>query len=113
MPGAENLRDCKSLTKLLSRQKDEARLYGAICAAPAVVLQAHQLLANLRATCHPNFIDYLENQESVEERVDIDGKCITSRGPGTAMEFALKLVAILYGREKAQEVAEPMLFNTD
>lgn len=113
MPGAENLRDCKPLIQLLLKQKNAARLYGAICAAPAVVLQTHRLLDNLQATCHPNFTGYLVNQEAVEKRVVVDGQCITSRGPGTAMEFSLKLVEILYGREKAQEVAAPMLFKTD
>jgi 4-methyl-5(b-hydroxyethyl)-thiazole monophosphate biosynthesis len=39
----------------------------------------------------------------------VDGTCVTSRGPGTALEFALKLVELLYGKEKAEEVAAPMV----
>ena len=109
MPGAEHLRDSKGLTALLVRQKDEGRLYGAICAAPAVVLQHHGLLGDRRATCHPNFTHLLENPEAVESRVVVDETCITSRGPGTALEFALKLVELLLGPEKAEEVAQPML----
>ena len=109
MHGAEHLRDSKELTALLIRQKDEGRLYGAICAAPAVVLQHHDLLGGRRATCHPNFTHLLENTEAVESRVVVDETCITSRGPGTALEFALKLVELLLGPEKAEEVAQPML----
>jgi putative intracellular protease/amidase len=45
----------------------------------------------------------------VEGRVVVDGTCVTSRGPGTALEFALKLVELLYGEDKAREVAEPMV----
>jgi putative intracellular protease/amidase len=45
----------------------------------------------------------------VDARVVVDGTCVTSRGPGTALEFALKLVELLYGEDKAREVAEPMV----
>ncbi len=44
-----------------------------------------------------------------EDRVVIDGSLVTSRGPGTALEFALQLVALLYDDQKASEVAEPMV----
>jgi 4-methyl-5(b-hydroxyethyl)-thiazole monophosphate biosynthesis len=109
MPGAERLRDSKDLETILSRQKKEERFYGAICASPAVVLQHHGLLDQCRATCHPSFVGQLENSDLVESRVAVDGTCVTSRGPGTALEFALKLVELLYGEEKAQEVAAPMV----
>ena len=109
MPGAEHLRDSKELETILRNQKQEERLYGAICASPAVVLQHHGLLDQRRATCHPNFVGELKNTDLVESRVAVDGTCVTSRGPGTALEFALKLVEMLYGEEKAQEVAAPMV----
>jgi 4-methyl-5(b-hydroxyethyl)-thiazole monophosphate biosynthesis len=109
IPGAEHLRDSKELEAILKRQKEEERLYGAICASPAVVLQHHGLLDQRLATSHPSFVDHLENTASVESRVVVDGTCVTSRGPGTALEFALKLVELLYGVEKAEEVAAPMV----
>jgi 4-methyl-5(b-hydroxyethyl)-thiazole monophosphate biosynthesis len=109
MPGAEHLRDSKDLEEILKRQAREGRWYAAICAAPAVVLQHHGLLAGRRATCHPNFVSRLENTDAVESRVVTDGRCITSRAPGTAIEFALKLVEVLYGEEKVSEVARPMV----
>ncbi len=108
MPGAENLRDSPELTSLLKKQKEEQRYHAAICAAPAVVFQSHGLISG-KATCHPNFTEQLSNQEEVNSRVVVDGMCITSRGPGTALEFALKLVEILYDQEKMEEVAAPML----
>ena len=109
MPGAEHLRNSKELERILTQQKDQGRLYGAICAAPAVVFQHHGLLDQRQATCHPNFVKYLEKMDSVESRVVVDGNCVTSRGPGTALEFALKLVELLYGEDKAREVAAPMV----
>jgi 4-methyl-5(b-hydroxyethyl)-thiazole monophosphate biosynthesis len=109
MPGAEHLRDSAALEGLLRRQREAGRFYGAICASPAVVLHHHGLLRGRRATCHPAFVDQLGNTEAVDSRVVVDGPCVTSRGPGTALEFALKLVEILFGEEKAREVAGPML----
>ena len=109
MPGAEHLRDSKELEAMLKRQKEQERYYGAICASPAVVLQHHGLIDQRLATSHPSFVGHLENTESVESRVVVDGTCVTSRGPGTALEFALKLVELLYGEEKAMEVAAPMV----
>ena len=109
MPGAEHLRDSLDLTGLLKRQHREGRFYAAICASPAVVLRHHGLLSSRHATCHPAFSEQMENKNSLNFRVVVDGNCITSRGPGTALEFALKLVEILYGKEKAAEVGLPMV----
>jgi 4-methyl-5(b-hydroxyethyl)-thiazole monophosphate biosynthesis len=111
MPGAEHLRDSMELVNMLKNQRREGRLYGAICASPAVVFQHHGLLEGRQATTHPGFADRLDSLESVESRVVLDGNCITSRGPGTALEFALKLVELLFGKQKAEEVARPMLFT--
>ena len=109
VPGAQNLRDSADLTELLKKQADAGGFFGAICASPAVVLQAHGLLAGRQATSHPAFSDQLEPNESIESRVVVDGACITSRGPGTALEFALTLVERLYGEEKARAVGVPMV----
>jgi 4-methyl-5(b-hydroxyethyl)-thiazole monophosphate biosynthesis len=109
MPGAEHLRDSVELIDMLKKQKKEGRLYAAICASPAIVLQHHGLLKGKKATCHPNHVQRLENKEAVESRVVKDGNCITSQGPGTAIEFSLKLVELLFGAEKAREVADSMI----
>jgi protein deglycase len=109
MPGAAHLRDSSVLEALLRRQHREGRLYAAICAAPVVVLQHHGLLAGRRATCHPSVADRLQNAEALASRVVVDGNCVTSRGPGTAVEFALQLIEVLFGEDKAREVAEHAL----
>ncbi|MCB2146371.1 MAG: DJ-1/PfpI family protein [Deltaproteobacteria bacterium] len=109
IPGAEHLRDSADLTCILKRQQEEKRLYGAICASPAVVLEHHGLLKGRQATCHPGFVDRLATRDRVNARVVVDGNCLTSRGPGTAVEFALTLVERLYGKHKREEVAAPMV----
>lgn len=109
MPGAERLRDSQELAEMLKRQVRQGRLYGAICASPAVVLGHHGLLSQKKATCHPALADKLKCGQMLESKVVVDGNCVTSRGPATAIDFALKLVEVLYGSEKAKEVGEPML----
>ena len=111
MPGAENLRDSKELTQMLKKQHDEGRLYAAICASPAVILKHHDLIGSRRATCYPSFTDSLDNKESINSRVVVDGQCITSKGPGTAIEFSLKLVEQLFGKDKAAEIANDMVVS--
>jgi protein deglycase len=108
IPGAENLRNSAILAELLIEQNNNNRLYGAICASPAVVLEHHGLLAGKKATCHPHFVDRLSSREHAGEKVIIDQNCITSRGAGTSIEFGLELLGILMGEEKMREVAAGM-----
>ncbi|TMW56782.1 hypothetical protein Poli38472_006792 [Pythium oligandrum] len=109
LPGATNLRDSSVLIDLLKKQKQEDKLYGAICAAPAVVLYPHGLLPS-PATGYPGSEKDLEAIDfKKDERVVVTGKCVTSQGPGTAMEMGVKLVELLCGKEKAVQVAKGLL----
>lgn len=77
----------------------------AICAAPAVLAEAG-LLAGKSATSYPGFVDKM-NLPTVAYKNDPvvrDGKVITSRGPGTAMDFALELIEVLAGKAQRDEV---------
>ena len=62
MPGAQALHDSQHLAQLLREQKESGRLVAAICAAPAVVLQAQGLLEGVAATSHPGFVEKLADQ---------------------------------------------------
>ncbi|PKA46041.1 Protein DJ-1 like B [Apostasia shenzhenica] len=112
MPGAASLRDCGLLENLVKKHVEKGGLYAAICAAPAVALGSWGLLKGLKATCYPSFMDQIPaDATKMESRVVIDGSAVTSRGPGTALEFALTLVEKLYGKEKADEVAGPLVMR--
>jgi 4-methyl-5(b-hydroxyethyl)-thiazole monophosphate biosynthesis len=106
LPGAEHLRDSKTLIDMLKKQKQSGRLYAAICASPAVALAPHGLLDDKQATGYPGTQDKLP--KPLDRRVVADGNCITSQGPGTALEFAIELVRQLFDDAKARHVAEPM-----
>lgn len=108
IPGAENLRNSKTLATILKKQQAADKLYGAICASPAVVLQHHGLLEGKKATCHPLFIADLSAGQATTDNVVFDQNCVTSRGAGTAVDFGLELVGILMGEEKKREVAKGM-----
>jgi protein deglycase len=112
MPGAEHLRDSAELIELLRKQKQAGRLYAAICAAPAVALRPHGLIEKVRVTCFPGLQNKLDSTYLSKERVVVDGNCVTSQGPATAIEFALKLVELLFGSAKAKEVGTAMLVRT-
>ncbi|RLB89533.1 MAG: DJ-1 family protein [Deltaproteobacteria bacterium] len=113
IPGARNLRDSKDLEILLKKQAEQQKYYGAICAAPAVVLHHYGLVTPGRVTCHPGFAGQIDNGNIVEANVVVDGNCITSRGAGTACEFALNLVELLYSEEKKKEVAQGLALMLD
>ncbi len=109
MPGAEHLRDCAPLIEMLKAQRAAGKLYAAICASPAVVLAPHGLLDGKKATGYPSLQDKLPALGN--GRVVVDGNCITSQGPATAMEFAVELVRHLFGDEKAQQIAGGLLME--
>ncbi|KAH9722913.1 protein DJ-1 [Citrus sinensis] len=110
MPGATNLKESEVLETIVKKQASAGRLYAAVCASPAVALGSWGLLKGLKATCYPSFMEQLAPAcaATVESRVQQDGKVVTSRGPGTTMEFSVALVEQLYGKERADEVSGPL-----
>jgi protein deglycase len=113
IPGAEHLADSQPLEILLRTQVQQGKLFAAICAAPALVLGSKGLLQEKIATGHPMFQQNLDAKElNSESRVVVDGNCITSQGPGTALDFALELVEQLCGLVKREEVSSPMVLTT-
>ena len=140
MPGAEHLRDSAELKELLLAQASAGKCVGAVCASPAVVFGTHGLLP-ARATCFPvDKFKAIVGSGWEDSRVVLDGNVITSQvlrtlsrsthlvhrlaathtprvlavrqGPGTSLQFALKIVEKLYSAEKAEELAKGLLCTT-
>lgn len=107
-PGAERLQQDARITDLLRRMADSGKFTAAICAAPRVLAHAG-LLAGKRATAYPGILDGGGDFQLQPEPVVTDGKIITSRGPGTAMDFALTLIETLAGRDKRDEVEKGLV----
>ncbi len=105
LPGADYLNSDPRIRNLLQKMAASKKYTAAICAAPKVLAHAG-LLDGKKATSYPGFLENLElpNTQLCEDPVVKDGRVITSRGPGTAMDFALELIEILAGAEKRNEV---------
>lgn len=107
--GADRLAEDARVHDLLKRTFAEGRLVAAICAAPKV-LKAAGILTGRRVTSYPGHLNPGdEDYTYVEEPVVRDGNILTSRGPGTAMDFALSLVQALEGYSARRKVEAPLL----
>lgn len=109
LAGAENLDSDPRIHALLHRMSKDGKYVAAICAAPKVLATAG-LLEHKKATSFPGVLEKLAlpSTELTTHAVQIDGTLITSRGPGTAMDFALKLIELLLGRKARDEVEVPL-----
>jgi len=108
MPGAKNLQSHKGLEEILRIYARDKKYIAAICAAPKV-LGHFDILNNRNATCYPGFENELIGATFLNLPVVQDGNIITSKGPGFAIDFGLKIVAVLKGEEYAEKVANDML----
>ncbi|MGH8353934.1 MAG: DJ-1 family glyoxalase III [Pseudomonas sp.] len=109
MPGAQHLADYQPLAERVRQQAAAGKFFAAICAAPALALQGYGVLKGRRMTCYPAFGERLSGCTFVDQPVVVDGNCITSQGPATAMAFALTLVEQLCGKGKRNEVGKALL----
>jgi 4-methyl-5(b-hydroxyethyl)-thiazole monophosphate biosynthesis len=111
-PGVDHLRGDARVLEILRRMNQKKKLIGAICAAPLVLRDAG-LTQGIQLTSYPSIQSELSASRYLTSRVVVDGNVVTSRGPGTAIEFALKLAELILGKEKAEELGETLLAPTD
>ena len=101
--GTENLRRSMRVQAIIDAAVGRGLYIAAICAAPSILAEKG-LLDGRRATCFPSFAHYLENAVKVDSKVVADDIFITAEGMGVSYEFGLKLVAMLFGEQKADEI---------
>lgn len=109
LPGSDHLDATPIIREHLRRMHDAGKHVAAICAAPKVLASAG-LLSGKRATAYPGTLESLELPDThiTGAVVEIDGKVVTSRGPGTAMDFGLALIELLAGPERRKAVEDPL-----
>ncbi|KAF8361519.1 djr-1.1 [Pristionchus pacificus] len=112
LPGSETLAKTAKVGDILRSQLSCGGFIAAICAAP-IAFASHSIQKGATLTSFPGVRGKLEEAgyNYSEDRVVVDGKMITSRGPGTAFEFALKLVEILVSAEESKKLHEGMLLK--
>ena len=110
MPGTLHLKEHKGLADLLCKFNEKGKRIAAICAAPTV-LGNLGLLKGKRITCYPGVETEIQGAVMLRTQVAVDGNIITSRGVGTAIAFALKLIEVLVGEDKSREIAEAIVYE--
>lgn len=108
MPGAQNLQNHSELGELLQKHFKKNKLVAAICAAPKVFGHLN-ILNGKKATCYPGFENELLGAELSNDGTVRDGNVVTAKGATFAIEFGLRLVEILQGKEVADKIAQGML----
>ncbi len=105
LPGANYLRDDERVQNIIKHHADKQRYVAAICAAPKALAQAG-ILHNKTVTCFPGALNdsNLQTTHISHAAIEVDGNILTSRGPGTAMDFALLLIEKLLGQEKRDQI---------
>ncbi len=107
-PGTTNLQNDSRVKKIVCEMDDAGKTIAAICAAP-LVLQSAGIIKGRRVTSHPSVREKLKDVKYSEKRVEVDGNVITSQSPGTAMEFSLQLIEVLFGQERVEVVNKGVL----
>ena len=110
MPGTTNLMQHPGVRKVVTSFAKEGKLVGAICAAP-MVLEDLGLLEGKKATCYPSCEENLKSAVLTGAPVAVDGNIITSRGVGTAIDFALELIEKLVGSEMAKKISSDIVYK--
>lgn len=110
LPGTYNLRDNPEVIKILDEHHKAKKYIAAICAAPSV-LGKHGFLKGKKATCYPSFEEELCGAIYSPDRVVVDDNVITSRGAGTAHDFAFKFVELLKGESESMKIRSSMLYD--
>ncbi len=108
--GTARLCASDQVTRTVREFANAGKLLAAICAGP-LVLQAAGIITGLKVTSHPAVHEKLESVHVSGDRVVVDGNVVTSQGPGTAFEFALTLIKIRDGGQRAKEIADSMVFD--
>ena len=109
--GANNIAASREVEALAKRVLAGGKLLAAICATPGIALAKFGVLSGRTATCYPGHESgFPADAKFVEDRVCVDGNLLTSRGPGTALEFSIKLAELLCGEDAARQIREGTLF---
>lgn len=109
-PGYENLGKSQAVRELLIRTDRAGKMIAAICGAPSVLGELG-LLKEKEATCYPGMEDTLVGSRVSKEKVVCCENYITSRGAGTAIDFALALVEAAVSAEKAEELRKGIVYE--
>jgi len=108
-PGTKRLAASTELIEFVRQSNKKGLICAAICAAPTVFAKAG-ILKNKKAVCYPGCEDKMADAVVSEDAVAVDGNIITSRAVGTAIPFALELIAALVSEDMEESVRSSILY---
>ena len=110
MPGTTHLKKHEKLRANLFAYKEAGKYLAAICAAPSI-LGWNGMLEGKKAICYPGFEEELKGAVVTNQGVVTDGQFVTSKGLGTAIDFALELITLLVNKETAENIAKSVQYK--
>lgn len=113
MPGTKNLYETPAVCDAVVKAIEDDRYVAAICAAPSIILGGLGILKGKKATCYPGMEDGMVGAEPISAPFVVDGKIITGRGAGAALDFGLALCEALFGHERAAELARDICYDKE
>ena len=109
LKGAENFRDSPTVIEKLKQTHALGKIIAAICATPAMVLQHHNLFPKAAMTGYPSTKAAFKNWRDDRVYYDETYRILTSQGPATSIDFALKIITVLLGQSTAHRVATELV----
>ncbi|MGN0466426.1 MAG: DJ-1 family glyoxalase III [Lachnospiraceae bacterium] len=112
MPGMTNLKENEIVKEMILSYEKQGKLIAAVCASPSIFSELG-LLDGKNATSYPSFEENLVAHGAIysKDTVVRDGNIITSRGLGTSIDFSLSIISYLLDEDKANEIAESIVYN--
>ena len=108
--GVRSILGCKTAMDAVQKAYDDGKHVAAICAGPTILAALH-ITDGKTATCYPGCEVQMGSAKCVPQDVARDGKVITGRAAGAALDFGLALLSALRGEEAAKEIADAIVYR--
>nr|BET44608.1 MAG: DJ-1/PfpI family protein [Candidatus Aschnera chinzeii] len=111
LEASKTYRDNELVINKIKELRDAKKIVGALCASPAIVIAYHNLYPDANMTCYPQLNHKINNNKFIESPICYDekAKLLTGQGPGTTIEFSLKLIELLSNKKIAQKIASQLI----
>lgn len=109
--GTQRLTENEHLRKIIALHNSKGKLIGAICAAPTLLSEHKLISTDTMITSHPSVKSQLDSYNYKDDIVVEDKNIITSRGAGTAFDFALAIINRLINRETSLKITNDIVYN--
>lgn len=109
--GTQNLHNNEYIIDILKSHNEKGKIIGAICAAPTILTAYNITPKGIDITSHPSVINEMVEYHYLTDKVVVYDNFVTSRAAGTVIEFALKIIELLAGKELADKISEQILYN--